>query len=205
VDGAGREDELDPGLGRVLTVPNVLSLARLGLLCWFLVALFAERERILAAALLGAAGATDFLDGYVARRFDQVSTVGKVLDPTVDRIVVSASIIACAVFGAVPIWLVVVVLAREVATSSVALYVALARARRIDVLFIGKAGTFGLMVAFPLFLASDAPGSAWSAVRAFAWVLALPSLGCCVAATLAYLPSARRSLAEGREIPLGSQ
>ena len=198
-------DKPEAGLDRVLTMPNVLSLARLGLLAWFLVALFVQRdERVLAAGLLGAAGATDFLDGFIARRFHQVSTLGKVLDPTVDRMVVSGAIVASVVYGAVPIWLAATVLAREAAISAVAIFLALARAPRIDVIFLGKLGTFGLMVAFPLLLASDAPGGGWGALRVVAWVIAIPSLACSIAATLAYLPVARRALAERCGFTVGS-
>jgi cardiolipin synthase len=189
-------NEPEAGLDRVLTIPNALSLLRLGLLAWFLVALFVLRdERVLAAAVLGAAGATDFLDGYVARRFHQVTTLGKVLDPTVDRMVVSGAIIASVIYGAVPIWLAVTVLVRELAISSVAVFLALARAPRVDVIFLGKLGTFGLMCTFPLLLASDAPGGAWGAVRVVAWVIAIPSLACSIAATLAYLPVGRKAYA----------
>ena len=75
-----------PGEDRVLTIPNVLSVARLLCVSVFLWLLFDRHERTAAALLLGGLGATDFVDGYVARHFNQVSTVGKVLDPTADRI-----------------------------------------------------------------------------------------------------------------------
>jgi cardiolipin synthase (CMP-forming) len=186
----------DEGLDRLLTVPNALSLARLGLLAWFLLELFDTTHRVLAAVLLGLAGSTDFLDGYVARRLHQVSSFGKLLDPTVDRVVVTSSIIACTVYGAVPWWFASVVVGRELVTAGVLSWVALARGRRIDVIFLGKAGTFGLMWAFPFLLASDGPGGAWHAVRIGSWVVALTSLGVAFAASARYVPIVRRALRE---------
>ncbi len=182
----------------MLTVPNLLSLARLALFAWFLVALFVKDERVLAAAILAVAGATDFLDGYVARRFHQVSTIGKMLDPTVDRLVVVGAVIAAVVYGAIPIWFAVAVLAREIVTSLLVLAVAALAKRRIDVVFAGKAGTFGLMCALPLLIASDGPGTAWRVVRVVAYLIALGAFALSCFATLCYLPVVRRSLAEAR-------
>ena len=114
------------------------------------------------------AGVTDFLDGYVARRFGQVTTLGKVLDPTVDRLVLGTAVVLIVVVGAVPVWLASLVLAREALVTLLALVLAGLGARRIDVTFLGKAGTFGLMWCFPLFLWGTrrrAPGqgpSTWS-------------------------------------------
>ncbi|MGP8149186.1 MAG: CDP-alcohol phosphatidyltransferase family protein, partial [Acidimicrobiales bacterium] len=72
-------------LDRVWTLPNAISFARillLGAFCWLL---FGPDERIAATLVLMFVGVTDFLDGYLARRFNQVSTLGKVLDPVADR------------------------------------------------------------------------------------------------------------------------
>ncbi len=195
---AVRRPEAADGLDRIWTVPNLLSVGRLALLCGFLVLLFGERERVAAAALLAVAGITDFLDGYFARRLNQVTTIGKVLDPTVDRIVLGTSVIAMVVYGAAPVWLVALVLGREALVSIAVLVLAALGARRINVLFIGKAGTLGFMVCFPLLLAGHGPGTLAEAVRDLAWVLLVPSLVCSLAAAAAYVPLARRALAEGR-------
>lgn len=182
-------------LGRVLTLPNLLSVARLGLLAAFFVTLFADGGRVVAAALLGVAGATDFLDGYIARRFNQVSTIGKMLDPTVDRLVVAGAVVASVVYGAVPLWLAAAVLVRELLTSTMMLVVATLAGRRIDVVFVGKAATFGLMCAIPLLVASYGPGSGWHVVRVVGWVMAIAAFALSCVATASYLPTARRALA----------
>ena len=75
-----------PRTDRILTVPNVITVVRLALLPVFLWLLFAQEDRASAALLLAVLGATDFLDGYIARHFNQVSDLGKVLDPVADRL-----------------------------------------------------------------------------------------------------------------------
>lgn len=185
-------------LGRILTVPNFLSLGRLGLVALFLVLLFDEHQRVAAFVVLSVAGITDFADGYVARRLNQVSTLGKVLDPTADRVVVGTAAIAVVVYGAAPAWLAVVVLGRELLVSGAVLALAAAGARRIDVSFLGKAGTFGLMCCFPLFLLSDSATLFGEVLRDVTWVLLVPSLGLSFAATVGYVPRALGALRERR-------
>ena len=91
-------------LGRVLTAPNLITLVRLLCIPLFLWLLFGAHRQTAAAVLLAVLGATDWVDGYVARRFHQVSTVGKVLDPAADRLLVGTAVIAIMIHGAVPIW-----------------------------------------------------------------------------------------------------
>lgn len=180
-------------------MPNLLSVGRLGLLGLFCWLLFGPDDRVAAVALLALAGLTDFVDGYVARRFHQVSTLGKVLDPTADRVVLGTGVIAIAVYGAVPAWLAGLVLGREVVVSLAVLALAALRAPRIDVLWIGKAGTFGLMACFPLFLLSDGP-AAWEGVLGdLTWALFVPAMAFSLAAAVAYVPLARRAMARRRE------
>ena len=127
---------------RVLTVPNALSVGRLLCVPIFLWLLFGRDSEVGAALLLAVLGATDWVDGFVARRFGQVSEVGKVLDPTADRILLIAAVIAIWLADAVPgvvFWPVVV---REVVISAAVVWLAALGARRIDVLWVGKAGAF---------------------------------------------------------------
>lgn len=179
-------------------MPNAISIARLGLLAGFDVALFTYRARVVAFVLLALAGITDFLDGYVARRFSQVTTVGKVIDPLIDRVVVTTAIISMAVYGAVPIWLAVVVVGRDALVSVGVLALASLGAARIDVNWFGKAGTFGVMCAFPLFVLGHGPGAWSTAVTVVAWVVVAPALALLAVATALYLPAAKQALASGR-------
>ena len=191
----------DGNLGRVLTLPNAISLARillLGLFCWLLIG---PDRRIAATVVLMVVGVTDFLDGYLARRFHQVTTLGKVLDPLADRLVLVTSILAITVYGAVPVWLAVVVLGRELLVSMAVLVLAVLKAKRIDVLWVGKAGTFGLLSCFPLFLLGD-EHSSWARVLTdVTWVALVPALVLSFVAAAAYVPLARRALDERRLKP----
>src|SRR5206468_7596883 len=128
---------------RILTVPNALSLIRLLCVPIFLWLLFwaPHPHRAAAAFLLGGLGATDWVDGYVARHFGQVSTLGKVLDPTADRILLGVGIVAIMIDGSVPVWIGAAVITREVLVSLAVLALAALGARRIDVQWVGKAGT----------------------------------------------------------------
>ncbi|MCU1488811.1 MAG: phosphatidylglycerophosphate synthase [Acidimicrobiaceae bacterium] len=201
---AGSEQAAEQGLERILTVPNLLSVLRIGLLVGFAVLVLGEHERILGASLLAVAGVTDFLDGWVARRFHQVTTLGKMLDPMVDRLMLATAIVVIVVSGAVPIWLTVVVLGREALVAGAALVLAAKGARRIDVMFVGKAGTFGLMVCFPLLLAGHGPGTLARAVKIAASIGLVPALALSFAAAIAYVPQARRALA-ARGVPAAAE
>jgi cardiolipin synthase len=192
-------------LARVWTLPNAITISRLAVLGAFLATLFPLRERVAAFFLLGLMGVTDFLDGYIARHHDQVTTLGKIIDPAVDRIVLITSIISIVVFGAVPVWLAAVVVGREVIVSATVLVLASLGAARINVNWFGKAGTFGLMCAFPLFVLAHGPGGWTRGVDIAAWTIVTPALAFSFWAALCYVPQARRALVAGRSGPVGSE
>jgi cardiolipin synthase (CMP-forming) len=191
-------EEPEEGLDRILTVPNVITLLRLLCIPVFLWLLFGLHEQTAAAILLAVLGATDWVDGYVARRFKQVSTFGKVLDPTADRLLVGTAVIVVIVHGAVPVWFGVVTLVREALVGLMVLVLAGLGAARIDVVWVGKAGTFGLMGCLPLFLATDGPGGWEHPLRVVTYVLVVPALVLSWYAAASYLPMARQALREGR-------
>ncbi|MDQ1395023.1 MAG: hypothetical protein QOG64_282 [Acidimicrobiaceae bacterium] len=189
----------------MLTVPNLLSVVRLLCVPLFLWLLFwaPHEHRVAAAYLLAVLGATDWVDGFVARRFGQVSTLGKVLDPTADRILLGVGIVAIMIDRSVPLGIGLAVIIREVLVSGAVLALAALGAKRIDVQWVGKAGTFALMFAFPLFLASHAPDLFWHRLATvLAWAFVVPGLLLSWYAAANYVPLARRALAEGR---VGSQ
>src|SRR5690242_13180455 len=102
--------------GRIVTVPNAISLIRLACAPIF-VWLLAEDELLAAAALLAVLGASDWVDGWIARHFDQGSDLGKVLDPVADRILLLVAAVALLVQGSVPLVVGVLVLVREALVS----------------------------------------------------------------------------------------
>lgn len=187
--------EPDPRLDRIATVPNAITVLRLACLPLFLWLLFGEDDRASAAWLLGAIGVTDFLDGYVARHFDQASNLGKILDPVADRLLFFVGAGGILVDGSVPTWFAVVVLARETLVAAATLGLAALGARRIDVTWFGKAGTFGLMMAFPLFLAHESSLGWW---QGWAWISGIPGLVLSLYAAVLYVPIAGAALREGR-------
>ena len=189
----GRED-------RILTVPNLLTVARLLGVPVFLWVLFGRESRYAAAALLTALAVTDCLDGYIARHFNQVSSLGAVIDPTVDRILIGVAAVAVVVDGSVPTWLGLLLLVREGLVFLAAVGLVLMGARRVEVQFVGKAGSFALMAALPLFLAANPDGGApWDDVaRPLAWGFALVGVVLSWLAVATYIPPARDALAAAR-------
>jgi cardiolipin synthase (CMP-forming) len=186
------------GEDRLLTVPNGLTLIRLCCIPLF-VWLMARPDRAgwyAAAILLGVLGVTDGLDGYIARHFNQVSKLGKVLDPTADRLLLAVAAITIVVVHAIPTWVAVVAISREVLVAVGFLGVAAAGGRRLDVQWAGKAGTFGLMFALPLFLVGHANDNWHSVAEVLAWVAVIPALVLGWYAAFTYVPMARAALSK---------
>jgi cardiolipin synthase len=188
------------GEDRILTVPNGLTVIRLlciPLFVWLL-ALPNRSGWLAAAVVLAVLGVTDGLDGYVARHFDQVSKVGKVLDPTADRLLLGVAAVAIVGAGAIPLGVAIAALSREAVVAAGFVFVALAGGRRIDVQGAGKAGTFGLMCALPLFLAGHTHEPWHHLAEALAWIVVIPALALGWYAAITYVPMARAALAEDR-------
>jgi cardiolipin synthase len=185
------------------TWPNLVTLVRLLLIPVFLWLLFSTNHRALAAWLLAVLGATDWIDGWLARALRQTSNVGKVLDPTADRILVMVGLVAVALAGGVPWWFAGITLAREVLVSVLTVVLAGLGAARIDVLWWGKVSTFMLMVTYPLFLLTTNPHHAalahWQhVVRDVTWVYGLTGLTLAWIVFFGYIRPASRALATGR-------
>jgi cardiolipin synthase len=183
--------------GRILTAPNVITLVRLACIPVFLWLLFGVGSPAWAAGLLGVLGATDWVDGFVARRYGQVSELGKVLDPVADRLLLLVGVTAILIDGSAPVWFGVAVLVREVLVAGATLVLASLGARRIDVTWWGKAGTFGLLFAFPFFLASHST-VAPEMFRVLAWVCGIPGLILSYVALVRYVPLGVQALRDGR-------
>jgi cardiolipin synthase len=193
-------DPVGQGEDRILTVPNAVTVMRLACIPVFVV-LLARGHRsgwFAAAVLLGAVGATDWVDGFIARRFNQVSTLGKVLDPLADRLLLVTSAVAIVAVGAVPLAVAIIALAREVTVAVGFVVVAIAGGRRLDVRFVGKVATLGLMTALPLFLAGHSTIGWHRVAEDLAWVFAVPGLVLSWYSVIGYVPLAQRAIAEGR-------
>ena len=185
------------------TWPNLVTVVRLALIPVFWWLLFASDHRAMAAWLLAVLGATDWIDGWLARTLHQTSTVGKVLDPTADRILVMVGLIAVALAGGVPWWFAGITLVREVLVSVLTLVLAALGAVRIDVLWWGKVSTFMLMATYPLFLLTTNPHHAalagWQhVVRDVTWIYGLAGLTLAWIVFFGYIGPASRALSAGR-------
>lgn len=192
-------EELAEGdLDRILTVPNVITAVRLLSLPVFVYLLFGADDRHAAGWVLLAIGSTDWVDGFLARRWNQITTIGKVIDPVADRLLFFVGIGAILIDGSVP-WVVAgLVLFREIAIAIGTLVLAGMGARRIDVTWAGKAATFLLMGVFPAFLLSNSDAALADVYEVIAWACAVPGLALSYWSGVLYIPKGRRALAEGR-------
>jgi cardiolipin synthase len=183
----------------LLTVPNAVTLVRLLCLPIFLYLLFGRDDPASAAWVLGGLGATDWVDGYLARRLDQVSEFGKVFDPTVDRLLFIVGIGGAIIADAGPRWFFVAVVARELAVGGAMVIATLVFGMtRFDVTRLGKLATFLLMFAVPGFMlgSSDFPGSGGFQVAS--WILGIPGLLVSYYTAIAYIPRIRDGVRSGR-------
>jgi len=187
----------------VWTWPNLVTVIRLVMLPVFLWLLFGTNHRALAAWLLATLGATDWIDGFLARTLHQVSTVGKILDPVADRLLVMVALIGVAAAAGVPWWFAITTLVREVIVSVLTLVLAALGATRINVLWWGKVSTFALMTCYPLFLLTTNPHHrallAWQHdVRDATWVVGLFGLTLAWIVLFGYVGPALAALRAGR-------
>jgi cardiolipin synthase (CMP-forming) len=140
-------EDASPGTDRILTLPNVISFARIALIPVF-VWLIVERETTFTGLIVFViVVATDWVDGAIARATGQVSEVGKVLDPVADRLAIGAGLIALVIRDAFPLWAALLILARDALILIAGLLLLSARRVRIEVRYIGKMATFSLMAA----------------------------------------------------------
>jgi len=140
---------------KVLTVPNVLSFLRLGLVPVFLV-LIVHGEDALALVVLVVSSVTDYLDGVIARRFDQITRLGQLLDPAADRLFIFAALIGLAVREILPWWLLAVIVARDVMLVVLGVVLANLGYGPLPVHHLGKVATFCLFYALPIIMLAHA-------------------------------------------------
>jgi cardiolipin synthase len=153
-----------------------------------------------AAILLAILGATDWVDGWVARTFNQESELGKVLDPTADRIMFLVAVFTMMIDGSVSLWFGLLTLIREGIVAIAALILGALGARALKVTWVGKTSSFGLMFAFPLFLFSaSVTGTQSTIYEILAYVIGIPSLALHYFAAFGYIPLAKAALKEERE------
>lgn len=150
-------------------IPNAITASRIALIVVFGFLLVTHRDGW-AIAVLAFAGVTDFLDGYLARKWNQTTDLGRILDPAADRILTIVVVVGLALRDIVPWWLVAVLLARDVVVGLALLWGKSRGTAAPRVTLMGKVATFALYVALPLaYLAFDR----WPAVHSVAIILAV--------------------------------
>ena len=183
----------------VATWPNLITLIRLSCLPVFLWLLLGKGDRAYAGWLLGILGATDWVDGWVARRFNQVSEFGKMFDPTADRLLFIVSLVAIMVDGSAPTWFCILVLVREVGFgATVAVCTLFFHMERFDVTYLGKWATFILMFTVPGYVMGASDIGINGFFSAFSLIAAPIGLALSYYTAFQYIPTIRRSLREGR-------
>ncbi len=180
---------------RVFTIPNLLSFLRLLGVPLFLWLVLGPEEDAWALVVLMVSGVTDFLDGWLARKLDQQSVVGQLLDPVADRLYILAVVVGLALREIIPWWVALSLPLRDLLLWGL---VPLLRTRGYSALpvhFLGKAATFNLLYAFPLLLLGDGSGTVATLAQVFGWAFALWGIGLYWWAGVLYAWQVRKLLA----------
>jgi len=157
-------------------VPNTLSFLRLLMVPVFLW-LILSHHGAWAILLLAISSLTDLLDGYIARRFNQITRLGQLLDPFADRLYIFTTLIGLVLTGVIPVWLAIVVIARDIMLLVVYPMLATHGYGPLPVHYLGKAGTFALLYAFPLLLLANVFEPISFVIQPVAWAFALWGAG----------------------------
>ncbi|WP_345464411.1 CDP-alcohol phosphatidyltransferase family protein [Nocardioides marinquilinus] len=185
----------------VFTLPNALSALRLLGVPLFLWLVLVPEADAWALLVLVASGVTDFLDGWLARRLDQQSVVGQILDPVADRLYILAVVVGLALRDVIPWWVAISLPLRDLLMWGL---VPLLRTRGYSALpvhFLGKAATANLLYAFPLLLLGDGEGTVASLADVFGWAFAIWGIGLYWWAGVLYAWQVRKLLATTERRP----
>ena len=162
---------------RIVTIPNLLSVIRLLLVPVFLWLVLGPEQDELALLVLMFAGVTDYLDGKLARRLNQTSTVGAILDPVADRLFILAVVYGLWMRDIIPWWVALILPLRDVFLFSLVPFLRTRGYSSLPVHFLGKAATAGLLYAFPLLLLGDGEGTIADLADVFGWAFAIWGVG----------------------------
>jgi len=185
----------------IFTVPNLVSALRILATPVFLWLLIGADRPAAAGWVLVAIGASDWVDGYLARRLDQVSELGKMLDPVADRLAIAAALIGGWIAGVIPWWVSLLLITREVLLAVLTAYLAWRRRARIEVRYWGKVATwavYGGTASFYIYA-----GTGWAFFHWWAWIYTVPALLLYYFVALQYLGDARMILGQ-EDAPVSS-
>src|SRR3954447_7733697 len=160
-----------------MTIPNLLSVLRLCLLPVFLWLVMGPEADGPAVAVLMFMGISDYLDGFLARKLDQASPLGAILDPVADRLYILVTVVGLGARGIIPVWLAVILPARDVLLWVLVPFLRSRGFNALPVHFLGKAATAALLYAFPLLLLGDGQSAFEVACRVLGWAFAIWGVG----------------------------
>jgi cardiolipin synthase (CMP-forming) len=181
---------------RVVTIPNLISIVRLAGVPLFLWLVLVPEADGWALAVLFLSGLSDFADGYLARRLNQTSRVGEILDPVADRLYILSTVIGLAARDIIPWWVAVILPARDAFLWCLVPFLRTRGYSSLPVHFLGKAATANLLYAFPLLLLGDAGGTLPLLAKVFGWAFAVWGIGLYWWAGLLYAWQVRMLMAD---------
>jgi cardiolipin synthase len=190
---AGRDSAPRSG---VWTLPNAVSMLRLLGVPLFLWLVLGPEADVLALVLLMVSGFTDWLDGYLARRLNQTSKLGQILDPVADRLYILAVVVGLAMRDIIPWWVALILPARDAFLWCLVPFLRTRGYSALPVHFLGKAATFNLLYAFPLLFIGDGTGTAATLGKVFGWAFAIWGIGLYWWAGLLYAWQVRKLMAD---------
>lgn len=179
---------------QILTIPNLVSFVRLLGVGWFWWVLIVNDNIAFAAWLIFFIGWTDWIDGYLARKLNQVTEFGRILDPVADRLMIVSAVVGGLIVGVVPTVIGIPLLVREVIMGAVTLYLASRGGGTLSVRYWGKAATFSLYGAIPAFYLAEA-GFISTVLFGLAWFFAVVGLILYWVVMIQYMGETRRRLA----------
>ena len=171
------EDDRVERTSRILTVPNIISIVRLAGVPLFLWLVLGPEADGWALGVLMLSGISDYLDGYLARRLDQMSRLGEILDPVADRLYILAVVFGLAWREIIPWWLALLLPARDLFLWGLVPFLRTRGYSALPVHFLGKAATANLLYAFPLLLLGDGEGVVATLAEVFGWAFAIWGTG----------------------------
>ncbi len=185
-----------PASSAVVTVPNILSFARIALIPVFSWLAVNEDTRLWGILLFALVVGTDWVDGYVARRTGQVSELGRILDPVADRLAIGAGLVTFAITGIFPFWAALLILLRDVTLLLGGAALLWGRRIRVDVRWLGKIATFSLMAAIAWIAWGNANGPLGEVLLVGGWLAFVVGIVEYYIAAGLYVIDVREALAE---------
>jgi len=178
----------------VLTIPNALTFLRfLGIPIFIYLALSKNADGW-AIVVLAIGGATDYFDGKLARALNQESKFGEIADPTIDRLYIVATLVVLYLRDAIPLWLIAILIARDLFMAVVALVLQLKGFPPLSVTYLGKAATFNLLYAFPFLLLALSDTWYGTAAFIFGWAFAIWGVTLYVGTAVGYFRTAIKTI-----------